>query len=714
MENKAGARDWAGALTLAPHAVFHELRPSPAGEARKRTGAAFPRPARAPARLRTRRLAPAHFLPHDGVCEFEDTPQSIPMKKRTWFPLGMFLVLSLTVPASSPGEERKPPLPTSRLNAATSAPAAVRPDIKIEEVWIARVGTSPARGSDARLTGPAPFDGDIRLACRLKNVGADLKVPFAVTYLVDGNVVGRQQFPGLASGRTTLSAVSYRARAAGPHRLRCDVDREKMIVEATRDNNALEIAFAVARGPVLLNNAAAGSSGRLARDAGGTVGGTTGSTPPALGDRGIDDRGTPEQPGRAGRTLPSPPGEAPPPPDEPPLASKVVSSIALAPPDVPAALNYELVIVASGSTVTFLRTADLSVVKCVSLDGDIGDQTTTVLAGTGSPATFAATAAGSVYCIDPAGGAILWQRTFRRALCTADGITARPIVHLRRNASAGFKAQHPTDLVYVATNYAATSECTSGQDTANRVYALQVTDGIPVWTYNDTGAECVDGVTRAGSLDVASDRLFIGSRRDYSAGQQTVRALDVVTGTPVWSANAGAIENTPVPLDDRVLVASRTGVVSALNRGTGGLIWKLQMGSPFTIASMTAANVPGVGRAVFLVMAGGQVRLVKDDGNSGEMLWEVSLPGGVKAKSRVCYEPDSNVLFVGADDGRVYQIDAASGTVTASRLIETSGAAIITDPFVWKAGGVAKLIAGSSKGTIAEFLLPWPAGAAGQ
>ena len=643
-------------------------------------------------------------------------------------PLGLF-VLTLLMVTSTVGQIKKIAPLANQPKKTTPVRIAAKPDLVIEEVWLAKPGASAVSRPDVRWTGKAPLGGDIRLACGVKNAGADLKTPFAVTYLVDEAVVGVAEINGLAAGQTTFSSVVYKAQAAGTHKLRCEVDRENQVIETTRNNNTMEITFAVAEASVAqgLKKVMAPPKG-IAKPTGGIngAGGTnsgnpSGSTTSGLGHTQIKDDRTPGARGREGggpaftpTGTPSPPTGTPYPPNETPLASAFVGSLPPLPqPEVTTALCNELVVVPGNdlvvipadSSLVLLRTADLSRVTTVGVDGEIKDRSTTVSLDDGSAATFVSTTGGSLWRFDTKTLHVSWQRSLSRVGITSDQLAARPLVHLRRNASANYKTAHPIDMVYVSTDY-------SSDTHLNRVYALDAASGIPAWIFNDDQIRVgpVGPMVSSGSLDVDNDILFIGTQRPLMLGQpqSTVWAIDVLAGARVWSADCGTIENSPVPIDDRVLVASREGLVSAIDRNTGGLIWKLQMGQPAFIAKMTAAKFPNIGRAACIVMADGVIRMVRDNGNSGEVLWGISLPGGKKAKSRVIYEPDSNMLYVGADDSQVYQIDAASGTVTANRFVEMSGMGIIGDPFIWKARGVTKLIAGSSKGTIAEFLLPWP------
>jgi outer membrane protein assembly factor BamB len=597
------------------------------------------------------------------------------MTHRSRRPLEWALLGSMVLIAAAPAQVTRPA--PDQLRKPVSPMIAAKPDLKLEEVWLAQTGPAAGNGAGIRLTGNAPLGGAVRLSARLTNAGAALKAPFIVTYLVDGTVAGAEQIGGLGPGQTTISGVLFQTQAAGAHKLRCEIDRENKIVETTKVNNALETAFTVA----------------------GPIG-------PGRGTAGVVE----DKPAREPRTLPGG-GSAPTfPADEPPLASISLGGIAVTAIEVPDALGHEFAIIASGSTLNLLKTADLSVIKTVGCDGDIRDQPVTALLVTGDLRTFVGSSAATVYALDPSSMTIIWQRNLRRASCTSDSVTARPLVHLRRSASANYKGRYVTDLVYVSTAYRATAQCTTGHNADNRIFALQATDGLPVWTFNESGTYDVDAIVSGANLDAVNDRLFFTSGRDFTALQSTVWALDLLTGRPAWSSSAGSIENSPGVFDDRLLVASRPGVVSAIDRNTGGLIWRLQVGqapSP-SIARMTAATFPGTGRAACVVMAGGRVQLVKDNGNSGEVVWDITLPGGRKAVSRAVYEPGSNMLYVGADDGQVYQISAASGAVTANRFIDPAGTGLVSDPFIWRAGGVAKLIAGSSTGKIAEYPLPWP------
>lgn len=655
------------------------------------------------------------------------------MKKRVRLSPVWFLVMALSMVTSAAGQEGRKTPATNRLKPTTPANIAAKPDLKIEEAWLAKEGLSAASGLDVRLAGRVPLGAKIRLACKLTNAGSDLKTPFAVTYLVDGKVVGTEQIRGLAAGRTVLSAVAYKTQAAGAHRLRCEADREKKIVETTRDNNALEIPFTVADGTAPENAVTVVNRGETKRSTLANPVNPAGSTTPGQGPTQIKDDRTPgvrgRESGRPGFTpggTPSQPAGTPYPPNEAPFASALVSAPTdpLSQPEVTTALinelivtpGDELVVVTAGSVLTLLRAADLSRLTSEAVNGLVKDRTTTVKLDDGSAATFVATTGCYLWRFDTRNLHLGWERSLMRPGIASDQLVARPVVHLLSKASANYKAAHPIDMVYVPTAY--DNEDSVGS-IHSRVYALDAASGIPVWIFNGEGNPAVVGpMVSAGSLDTANDMLFIGTLRPLGLGepQSTVWAIDVLTGYRVWSADCGSIENSPALLDDRVLVASWDGFVSALDRSTGGLIWRLKIGPPYhpSIAKMTAATVPNIGRAVFLVTLDGGICLVKDNGNSSEVLWSISLPGGKKAKSHAVYEPDSHMLYVGADDSQVYQVDALSGTVTANRFIEMSGTGIIGDPFIWKAGGVTKLIAGSSTGTIAEFVLPWPKETFGQ
>jgi subtilase family serine protease len=84
------------------------------------------------------------------------------------------------------------------------------------------------------------------LVCRLSNTGADLKGSFTVSFFVDGTSVGAHQIDGLAAGKSSEAAVANTAQAAGRHRFSCALDRENVVSEVSKSNNAGEVAFIVA------------------------------------------------------------------------------------------------------------------------------------------------------------------------------------------------------------------------------------------------------------------------------------------------------------------------------------------------------------------------------------------------------------------------------------------------------------------------------------
>jgi hypothetical protein len=402
------------------------------------------------------------------------------------------------------------------------------------------------------------------------------------------------------------------------------------------------------------------------------------------------------------------------------LTSKSLGAISLSPAGIHPTLG--ITVVPSKSTINILSTKDLGIVKTVSLDGDVQNSPVPVLTGEGTYAAFVGTSAGSVYRIALPAGTIVWQRTLRRSGCTGDGISASPVVHLRQYASDDFKARYVTDLVYVATHYQSTTGCLTGHNTDNRVYALQATDGLPVWTFNESGADDVDYFSQAGFLDATHDKLYMGSERNFSATQSTLWALDVLTGTRAWAANVGALETMPMVVDDRVYVGAYSGQVKAVSRLDGAAIWSLPTGATRLTNNILVERRPPYQKMIFAVgNNNGYVYAIRDDNTAGVKVWGKlpkdgsgsSPPTSVLAKTRAAIDSEAGKLYVGTAQGFISQMDLATGDTDIYRTAGTTAQTIGDPSFAFEdtdGNGTfddVRLFVGNSGGMFSKFCSPW-------
>src|SRR5262249_26268659 len=127
-----------------------------------------------------------------------------------------------------------------------------------------------------------------------------------------------------------------------------------------------------------------------------------------------------------------------------------------------------------------------------------------------------------------------------------DGLLASPVVQLYNESDPTFTAaidgMHASnDLVFVITN----DGC--GDTTHNRIIAYWSSDLTlpPLWTFTSDSSIKVDA-GHGCSLDYATNTLYCGTDlADGSSGQNSLFAVNTITGELRWAANAGAVIGRP-------------------------------------------------------------------------------------------------------------------------------------------------------------------------
>ena len=286
---------------------------------------------------------------------------------------------------------------------------------------------------------------------------------------------------------------------------------------------------------------------------------------------------------------------------------------------------------------------------------------------------------GFLYKLAAEQGTTLLSRDTRRRLggvlvCPFDGIQTTPAVQLYDLSNSAFQAAADAaghcgdDLIFIAT----ANSC--GDETSNRVVAFWASDLSIHWTFNADFSkkldQCVGGLT----IDYATNSLFFGTDLSdaHPQDQNSLFALDAITGSLSWSTHSSAILNRPLLLAGRLYVADKPGSVMAYDpagngMGGGAPLWSvpLPVASPGAIISRNMAHGPAVGPfagRLLVVDTGGTLYAIQDNDTSGTVLWYLFAENGV----RYCTSPAvlefgaSTLAYVGRDDGSVQQIRLAA------------------------------------------------------
>lgn len=206
----------------------------------------------------------------------------------------------------------------------------------------------------------------------------------------------------------------------------------------------------------------------------------------------------------------------------------------------------------------------------------------------------------------------------------------------------------------------------------NNVYALNLSDGSTVWTY--------DGVPETAGLVSSASPAVSGGIVVVPSSSGELLALDAATGGVKWqgtlaraarySAIAGlsAVAGRPVIADGTVYAAGVSGRMIAIKL-TGGLpIWDKQIASAFTPAIS--------GNAVFVVTLANELMAL--DRSTGKVIWSLRLPSE-KDEDWAGPTLAGGNLWIGSNKGRLIAVAAANGQIGAQRSI---GEAIYVPPIV--------------------------------
>ncbi len=204
------------------------------------------------------------------------------------------------------------------------------------------------------------------------------------------------------------------------------------------------------------------------------------------------------------------------------------------------------------------------------------------------------------------------------------------------------------------------------------IIALRISDGTVAWSYKTT----VDvwEASKAFDFQIAKDM-------DFSQGAILSKAGNV----------------------EVVFAAQKSGIVYCLNRDTGAIVWKKDMGGGNSGGGMVwgsavddtrfyGANA-NAGR-VYIAMSNGQVcnggfffALNKD---TGATIWSVCSPTTAQARSAVTVTKGGVVFYSTMDnDGHMYALNAATGQILWDYSVGASNAAgpsVVDGTVVWGSG----------------------------
>ncbi len=304
----------------------------------------------------------------------------------------------------------------------------------------------------------------------------------------------------------------------------------------------------------------------------------------------------------------------------------------------------------AGARVTATSTAGATLwSRDVTPSGGAGSLASGGGVAVGQGLVFATTGYGSLAALDARSGAVVWTQDLGApggsAPTLRDGlvyVVARDSRAWAIDAATGRVAWRRSGTPSLA-NFAGGAGVAVAGDTAvlpfpsGEVQAVFARGGLPRWTENVAGSRPGQAAGAAVS-DIAGDPVIDGGRVYVGNATGRLVALDLATGSRIWTATEGA--TSPVwPVGGAVFLVNDVNALVRLDAATGQAVWRVALpgfveDNPARRKTRHAHYGP--------VLAGGRLIVASSDGAlrqfdpvSGAALGEVALPGGAASHPAV-------------------------------------------------------------------------------
>lgn len=269
---------------------------------------------------------------------------------------------------------------------------------------------------------------------------------------------------------------------------------------------------------------------------------------------------------------------------------------------------------------------------------------------------YATTEDGRLFKLLGRNGTAMVSRWVKRQSCSQDRLLASPTIQRYSDSNDAFQKKFKEDLVFVIT-YAG-----CGDDSQNRVHAFYASTLKPAWTFN-AGLEYGLGFGASScALDIKSNLLFCGTNLRPGTYQNTIWAIDTLTGELAWAVNAGSIHSAPLLNNGTLYVATYNGEIKTFEPGTGNAIWSVTITKNANlIKSPVLTRVPNVSDNPIILQldTGGYLHRVDDQGKQAEKIWT----SRVDSQSPPVVVPELEIMYLGSGQSghiKTYELRAGN------------------------------------------------------
>jgi outer membrane protein assembly factor BamB len=213
----------------------------------------------------------------------------------------------------------------------------------------------------------------------------------------------------------------------------------------------------------------------------------------------------------------------------------------------------------------------------------------------------------------------------------------------------------------------------------NVMYALDPADGSVVFQFDNLGgANGIGIISSAASVDYANNRVYFASRARPGGSSDTLWCLSFTGAnfTKLWSVPVGDIDGAPLLYGGRLYVGNNAGTVYAIDPDTGATLWSYDASGDGAVKGYVVPQAQQTLPRRLYFSTTSKVWAISDNGTSASLEWSVTT---VPGPSIPLAPRGGNELYAGSSNGRLYQLDAATGAVQTS-LVLGDGAAAIGSP----------------------------------
>jgi len=247
-------------------------------------------------------------------------------------------------------------------------------------------------------------------------------------------------------------------------------------------------------------------------------------------------------------------------------------------------------------------------------------------------------------------------------------------------ASAGIQAKLFSGASYIlAQDLVVVGTHNAGSTSANQIFGLNGNSGATVWTFTGGGLNpSLDIISSAPSVDYVHGAIWVTSRSNGGTSQPSLWKLNPNTGVVLFSAKLGPIDYSPTlsPQSDVLFVSVNGGALTAIDPVTGSTLGSINPGdggvknSPaVATASMPYTVVLTTNSQVWSYQFSCLTNPCLPGGGTFTKFW-----GGTAINNPSAPLTYSGLtkVYVGGGDGKIHELDLATGVDAKQRLLNTS------------------------------------------